>query len=180
MKIYSCLLLTELPYEPSNATTKPFLSLEEALAEMKKDYKKRMDELEKNGFEVIKDGDYESYLNEVEACLNYKTEGSVASLQWSVCIETVHAKFPVKTPLGDLIVEEAVDPEHPGVYVDMGSDDGEIPLALVEFCKDEADADRPSIITRVWGDSEKEDYTDRVVHSFKSPRQREVRCSSAF
>lgn len=167
MKIYSCLFLSDIPYEQSHASTKPFLSMADASAEMKEDYKKRMQELEKAGYDVLKDGDYKSYLDEMGACLNYKTDNGTASMQWTICIETIRANFPVETPLGNLIVEEAVDPEHPGVYVDLAADGGNIAMALVEYCQDEADAEGPNLITRIWGDSEKEDYTDRVIHSFR-------------
>ena len=60
MKIYSCLFLSDIPYEQSHASTKPFLSMADASAEMKEDYKKRMQELEKAGYDVLKDGDYNS------------------------------------------------------------------------------------------------------------------------
>lgn len=127
MKIYSCLFLSDIPYEQSHASTKPFLSMADASAEMKEDYKKRMQELEKAGYDVLKDGDYKSYLDEMGACLNYKTDNGTASMQWTICIETIRANFPVETPLGNLIVEEAVDPEHPGVYVDLAADGGTKP-----------------------------------------------------
>lgn len=35
MKIYSCLFLSDIPYEQSHASTKPFLSMADASAEMK-------------------------------------------------------------------------------------------------------------------------------------------------
>lgn len=74
----------------------------------------------------------------------------------------------VDTPLGIITVKAAVDPAHPGVYIDLRREgtDLEMPLALVEFSAD--DADYPdgaeNLITRVWGNAMKEDYTHREVH----------------
>lgn len=74
----------------------------------------------------------------------------------------------VDTPLGIITVKTAVDPAHPGVYIDLRrkGTDLEMPLALVEFSAD--DADYPdgteNLITRVWGNAMKEDYTYRAVH----------------
>lgn len=79
-----------------------------------------------------------------------------------------------ETPLGTIVVKKVFDEEHPGFYIDLRKsgcdaepdDMPDAPLALVEFCKDEGDRQdgEQCIITRVWGDVRKEDYTSRVVH----------------
>ena len=72
------------------------------------------------------------------------------------------------TPLGAIIARAATDPDHPGIYVDLrrtgaGAD---MPLALIEYAADEGDLPegQPNIITRVWGDAAREDYTYRAAH----------------
>ncbi len=91
--------------------------------------------------------------------------------------EDVDAKPPmegkstlVKTPMGTLKAYAATDPAHPGIYIDLIHPETgkEISLALVEYCgASDQDTDLPEkegIITRVWGDRRKEDYTDRILH----------------
>lgn len=79
----------------------------------------------------------------------------------------------VDTPLGQLKITETTDPQHPGLSIDLLQPNvaGEIPLVLVEYCgAEDADADLPAkeqLITRVWGQASKEDYTDRIVHNLK-------------
>lgn len=70
------------------------------------------------------------------------------------------------TRLGEIVVTKTVDPEHPGVWIDLRQpgDDFSAPLCLVEYAADEVDASQPCIISRVWGDAMKEDYDTRVVH----------------
>lgn len=74
------------------------------------------------------------------------------------------------TPLGTLKAYPSTDPAHPGIYIDLilPETGAEIPLVLVEYCgASDQDTDLPekeSVITRVWGDSMQEDYTDRIVH----------------
>lgn len=74
----------------------------------------------------------------------------------------------IETPLGIIIVKKAVDHNHPGVYVDLRRPGCEVdaPLAMVEFSADDADYPdgEPHIISRIWGDAQQEDYTERVVH----------------
>lgn len=76
----------------------------------------------------------------------------------------------VKTPIGTLKAYAATDPAHPGIYIDLihPKTGEEISLALVEYCEaSDQDTDLPEkegIITRVWGDRRKEDYTDRILH----------------
>lgn len=72
----------------------------------------------------------------------------------------------IETPLGAIMVRPSYDSTHPGVWVDLRrADAGEdAPLALIEFCNDDADANGDSIVTRVWDDVCEEDYRTRVVH----------------
>lgn len=72
----------------------------------------------------------------------------------------------VKTPIGDIVAEKSGDYlNYPGVYVSLQREDCDLTLALVEYTTTEADAASPSLITRVWGRAEQEDYTDRIIHS---------------
>lgn len=73
---------------------------------------------------------------------------------------TIADPLKIETPLGTIRVYEATDPNCPGVYIDLGND----PLALVEYTETEADQEGEKIITRVWADTKKEDYTYRIVH----------------
>lgn len=74
----------------------------------------------------------------------------------------------VETPLGAIIVRINNNPKYPGVWIDLRRTDADqdMPLALVEFCCDEADLPdgQPNLITRVWGDGMQDDFTDRIVH----------------
>ncbi len=76
-------------------------------------------------------------------------------------------RITVKTPLGDIVAEASTDSDNPGVWVSLHQDgeDYEPTLALVEYTATEADREDPQLITRVWGDGQQEDYTDRVVHT---------------
>ena len=74
----------------------------------------------------------------------------------------------VETPLGAIVVRMAGDPSCPGVWIDLRRPDvgQDMPLALVGFYQDKSDQSegQASIITRVWGDGQKEEYTYRIVH----------------
>lgn len=72
----------------------------------------------------------------------------------------------IETPLGAIIVRPSYDSTHPGVWVDLRRTDAgeDAPLALIEFCNDDADVNGDSIVTRVWDDVCEEDYTTRIVH----------------
>lgn len=74
----------------------------------------------------------------------------------------------VRTPLGELVVRAAADPEHPGFYIDLRRSDfdADMPVALVEFSADDSDFSEGDkhIVTRIWGDAKQEDCTSRVVH----------------
>lgn len=79
--------------------------------------------------------------------------------------------FYINTPIGKLHAYPSTDPNHPGIYIDIKRTDDvyEDALVLTEFVpeEDEADHSGNAIVTRVWSDSSKEDYTDRVIHTFK-------------
>lgn len=79
----------------------------------------------------------------------------------------------VETPLGAIIVRVPGDPDHPGVWIDLlrPDTDQDMPLAMVEFCRDEGDQPigEPNIITRIWGDGKQEDYGEYVVDVGEHP-----------
>lgn len=81
--------------------------------------------------------------------------------------ETPKTRLSVKTPLGDIVAEASTDPDNPGVWVSLHQDgeDYEPTLALVEYTADEGDMSKSALITRVWRDTEQDEYTDRVVHT---------------
>lgn len=83
-----------------------------------------------------------------------------------LCHEAQKARLSIKTPLGDIVAEPSADPDNPGVWVSLHRDgeDYEPQLALVEYTADEGDQEEPALITRVWGDAQREDYTDKIVH----------------
>lgn len=69
------------------------------------------------------------------------------------------------TPFGKLVAYPSNDPAHPGIYIDLHRDgeDADASLVLVEYTDDDAD-ETSKIVTRVWGDTRKEDYTVAVDH----------------
>lgn len=73
----------------------------------------------------------------------------------------------VETKLGAIIVRSSGgDEEHPGIWIDLRRTDAglDAPLALIEFVDDEADIDGENIITRIWGDVNNDEYSERIVH----------------
>lgn len=73
----------------------------------------------------------------------------------------------IETPLGAIVVRSSGgDEEHPGIWIDLRRPDADsdAPLALVEFVDDEADLDGQNIVTRVWGDVNNDEYSERIVH----------------
>ena len=80
--------------------------------------------------------------------------------KWGV-IPNKAAHLWVETPIGEIFARKSGDPAYPGICLDLrrvGSN-GEMPLVLVEF-----DDTTKKIVTRVWGDSQVEDYTVKVEH----------------
>lgn len=76
-------------------------------------------------------------------------------------------KLTVQTPFGSLIAYVSCDSEHPGIYIELGEGNQAKPVALIEFCKDEADLPPCDgyLITRVWDDMNQEGYISRIVHT---------------
>ena len=73
----------------------------------------------------------------------------------------------IETKLGTILVRNSgCDEEHPGIWIDLHRPgaDSDAPLALIEFVDDEADIDGQHIITRVWGDVNNDEYSERIVH----------------
>lgn len=77
----------------------------------------------------------------------------------------------VPTKLGTLTAYESLDPAHPGIYIDLHRDGhpADMPVALIEEAEDEADQEGICLVTRVWGNSQKEDYTHRTIHAGVEP-----------
>lgn len=103
------------------------------------------------------------YNNELECCHKNPPMPAVSKPR-----EVSAITLREETPLGAIIARAATDPGHPGIYIDLRRTDADadMPLVLVEFSADDTDfpdGDK-NIITRVWGDSRDESYTQRVVH----------------
>lgn len=84
------------------------------------------------------------------------------------CDALRRTRLSAKTPLGDIVAEASTDPENPGIWISLQrpGEEYDPTLALVEYTKDEADNQgRSALITRVWGNVERDEYTDRIVHS---------------
>lgn len=117
------------------------------------------------------DADGEEALRRAMWDCNYKNNGvtrfTADAIAEKLSHEAQKVRMSVKTPLGDIVAEPSTDPENPGIWVSLHQPekDYEPALALVEYTKDEADRRRPALITRVWGDAEQDEYTDRVVHT---------------
>jgi len=73
----------------------------------------------------------------------------------------------VETPLGALIARPSHgEPDYPGIYIDLRRMDADHDclLDLIEYTSNEADIEGGSIISRVYGDAQEDEYTDRIVH----------------
>lgn len=84
------------------------------------------------------------------------------------CEALRRTRLSAKTPLGDIVAEASTDPENPGIWIllQRPGEEYDPTLALVEYTKDEAEnPGRSALITRVWGDVEQDEYTDRILHT---------------
>lgn len=100
------------------------------------------------------------------------THPSTAFLIYQALVDSMNMRkgeFPLaETSLGTLVAKSSSDSLHPGIYIDLRRDDNpcDAPVAVVECTQDEADLDElDHLITRVWDDVSREEYTTRVVHS---------------
>ena len=102
---------------------------------------------------------------------NYKNNGvtrfTADAIAAKLSREAVKTRLSVKTPVGDIVAEASGSSEYPGIWISLHQpgEDYEPSLALVEFTSSEADVEGSALITRVWGDGQQEEYTDRVVHT---------------
>lgn len=67
----------------------------------------------------------------------------------------------VETPLGLICATPCSDKDNPGLWIELyrpGEDAG-MSLALVEYYGEDKE-----IVTRVWGNAQSEDYTDKITH----------------
>lgn len=74
----------------------------------------------------------------------------------------------VETPLGALIARPSYgEPDYPGIFIDLRRTDADQDclLALIEYTDSEGDVEGGNIISRVFGDSIEDEYTDRIVHT---------------
>lgn len=71
-------------------------------------------------------------------------------------------KITVTTALGDIIAEASADPEYPGIWLSFRPKDREydINLALADVLPDEDGNPGELLRILVWGDKNREDYTD--------------------
>lgn len=118
------------------------------------------------------DADGEEALRRAMWDCNYKNNGvtrfAANAIAEKLCHEAQKVRLSVKTPLGDIAAVASADPDNPGIWVSLHKpgEEYEPTLALVEYTKDEADhLGRSALITRVWGDVEQDEYTDRVLHT---------------
>lgn len=82
-------------------------------------------------------------------------------------LETLKAARFAETTLGVISVKPTESKEYPGFWIDIHREEADVdaPLALVEFTGTEVDLEVPAIITRVWDDVTKEEYTTRCIHT---------------
>lgn len=103
-------------------------------------------------------------ITEEEGCIDYYCRNNPPTPAPMV----IPPALGVGTPLGDLVVRAAADPEHPGFYIDLRrlDFDADMPVALVEFSADDSDFSEGDkhLVTRIWGDAKQADHTIRVVH----------------
>ena len=76
----------------------------------------------------------------------------------------------VKTPIGILHAYPAIDPDYPGIYIDLQRDGYkcEAPLVVLDFshtefpeCKNKETAEKGVLVCRCWRDVRQEDYKER-------------------
>ena len=117
------------------------------------------------------DADGEEALRRAMWDCNYKNNGvtrfAADAIAEKLCREAKPVRLTAETPVGRIVARASTDRENPGIWVSLHKpgEDYEPDLALVEYTKDEADLGRPALITRVWRDTERDEYTDRVVHT---------------
>lgn len=75
----------------------------------------------------------------------------------------------VETPLGTLYAgRTSFGPEYPGIYIDFQPKGKDYILGAVitEVTETESDleVDTPHLITRIWGNCNKNEYSERIVH----------------
>lgn len=117
------------------------------------------------------DADGEEALRRAMWDCNYKNNGvtrfTADAIAEKLSNEAWKVRPVIKTPMGDIVVEASTDSDNPGVWISFHRDEEEYEptLVLVEYTATEADHKGPAIITRVWGEAENGEYTDRVIHT---------------
>jgi len=70
----------------------------------------------------------------------------------------------VETPLGTLVAYPSIDSDFPGIYIDLERNGVAMNVGLAEVDNADWSEDKGSLISRIWGDGEVEDPTERVTH----------------
>lgn len=72
----------------------------------------------------------------------------------------------VDTPKGTLVARDSGgEPDYPGIHIFLRRGSDECLLDLVEYTATEGDAKGTQIISRVYGDGLKDEYTIRIIHT---------------
>ena len=68
-----------------------------------------------------------------------------------------------ETPLGTIVAKPCTDKENPGLWIELYRPESKVgmALALVEYSGEDKE-----LVTRVWGNAQSEDYTDKVPHNY--------------
>ncbi len=68
-----------------------------------------------------------------------------------------------KTPVGTIVAKPCTDKENPGLWIELYRPESKagMSLALVEYSGEDKE-----LVTRVWGNAQSEDYTDKVPHNY--------------
>lgn len=165
MKVYNLLTVDELrPLQSPEVSVKAFSKRYCAEREMKFRFENKKRELINGEYDLIKEAPYAPDCDRNGAVLSIRTTDGIGEITWAISEQEIEAVISVETPLGQLKAVGVSDPDHPGIDISLDMKNSCVPLALVEFSKDEADRSEASIITRVWGNCYEDEYTDRRIH----------------
>lgn len=165
IEVFKIMEFEDLPYHIPKVKTVLKHSFSEAQKYMRSAYSSR----EREEDNVLKDGDFTSFIDDSNAVLNIRTNDGIVTISWKIESEVIEASVGVDTPLGRLLVTVATDPLHPGLFIDLENKADLTQLTLIEYSNDEGDFEgEEKIITRVWKNRKDDEYTHRVVHNLTS------------
>jgi hypothetical protein len=72
-------------------------------------------------------------------------------------------RIEIETPLGKLVAYKSIDPDYPGIYIDLERNGIGMSVCLVEVNNSE-DEDKDTLVSRIWSDGREEDYTCCIAH----------------